>query len=424
MKKTVFILIGALAVAVHATPVTARGSGRNADYRAAVYDALAQAMSQVEGLSLQESRESLMSALEQTRSSTLSGDVAVSDMREALKQSISAKTAGQVLGYDILSERFEPETGTWHVEVEARLPGRYVVGRDPDNLRRMVVVPFRSLTSKVTLCGEEVDCARGNETIADSLNTYLTQTRKFTMLDRQFSAETAAELSRLSMANASSGDRVRIGQLLVTDYLVAGTVKFYSQLPAVSNPYTVGGSVMPDSTCAEVSYRVLLAPTSQLKWSDTVKIPYSMCTGSNASEILASALECAAEEICEQIISNIYPACITDKTASELVINQGGRSIRVGDEFDVFRNGGEMFDVTTGESLGFREEYVTRIRVVRVTPKASYAVALDGATIDTIEIGAIVRRPSYVDAGYMAPANAVRPIDVGPGGGVSAPWAQ
>lgn len=414
----------ALGVAVNAAPVTARGSGRNADYREAVYDALAQAMSQVEGLSLQESRESLISALEQTKYSTIAGDVAVSDIREALKQSISAKTGGRILGYDILSERFEPETGTWHVEVEARLPGRYVVGRDPDNLRRMVVVPFRSLTSKVTLCGEELDCSRGNETIADSLNSYLAQTRKFSMLDRQFNAETAAELSRLSMVNASSGDLGRFGQLLVTDYMVAGTVKFYPQLAAVSNPYVVGPASVPDSTCVEVSYRVLLVPTSQLKWADTVKIPYSMCSGSNASEIIASALDCAAEEICEQIISNIYPMRITDKTAFELVINQGGRSIRVGDEFDVFRNAGEIIDVTTGESLDFREEQIARIRVVRVTPKTSYAVVVDGATLDAIEIGAIVRRPVYIEGMYMQPANAVRPIQVAPGGGVTPPWAQ
>lgn len=407
-----------------AAPVTARGTGRNSDYRAAVYDALSQAMSQVEGLSLQESRESLMSALEQSQQSSLSGDVAMSDIREALKQSVSVKTEGRILSYDILNEKFEPETNTWLVEVEAKMPGRYVVGRDPDNLRRMVVMPFRSLTSKVTVCGEEIDCAKGNEEIADSLNTYLTHTRKFTMLDRQFNNETMAELSRLNMANASAGDLGRFGQLLVTDYMVIGSVKFYPQQAAVSNPYTVGGAYVPDSTCVEVSYRVLLVPTSQLKWADTVKIPYSACSGSSAAEILASAVDCAAEEICEQIISNIYPLRITGKTAFELVVNQGGRNIQIGDEFDVFRRGEKIVDVTTGEALGYAEEMIARIRVTRTTPKMSYAIVIEGTPVTDIEVGAFVRRPAYYDGAYGQPQNAVRPIEVSPGGGVTPPWAM
>lgn len=413
-----------MAAAVIAAPVTRRGSGRNSDYRAAVYDALAQAMSQVEGLSLQESRESLMSALEQSQKSSFTSDVEISDVREALKQSVAVKTEGRVLSYEILSEEYEAQTGTWHVEVEAKMPGKYVVGRDPDALRRMVVMPFRSLTSSVSLCGEKVDCAMNNEVIADALNTYLTHTRKFTMLDRVFNSETMAELSRLNMQNASAGDLGRFGQLLVTDYMVIGTVKFYPQQAAVSNPYMVGGATVPDSTFLEVSYRVLLVPTSQLKWADTVKVMYSECSGSTAAEMLASALDYAAEEICEQIIANIYPLRVTGRTSFELILNQGGRNVRVGDEFEVFRKGEQVIDITTGESLGFAEEKIANIRVIRTTPKMSYALVTEGTPADAIEIGAFVRRPAYYEGAYSSqpPANAVRQIQVGPNGGATPPW--
>lgn len=424
MKKLLMLVVGIWSAAVLAAPVTAKGTGRHTDYRAAVYDALAQAMSQVEGLSLQESRESLMKAFGQSQESSVSGDVAISDIREALQQSVAVKTEGRILSYEILAEYYESDTKTWRVQVEAKMPGRYVVGRDPDNLRRMVVMPFRSLTAKVKMMGEEVDCAKGNEEIADSLNTFLTHTRKFTMLDRQFNNETMAELSRLNMSNASAGDLGRFGQLLVTDYMVVGTVKFYPQLDPVSNPYVVGGTTVRDSTCVEVSYRVLLVPTSQLKWADTVKIPYSYCSGSSAEEVMASAVECAAEEICEQIISNIYPLRITGKTTFELVVNQGGRNVQVGDVFDVFRRGEMMVDVTTNEALGYSEEQIARIRIVRTTPKMSYAIVVEGTPVEDIEVGAFVRRPSAYDGSYAQPQNAVRPIQVAPGGGVTPPWAQ
>lgn len=424
MKKLLMLAACVWSVAVMAAPVTARGTGRNADYRAAVYDALSQAMSQVEGLSLQESRESLMSAMEQSQQASLFGEADVSEVREALKQSVAVKTEGRILSYDILSERFEQDTGLWFVEVEAKMPGRYIVGRDPDNLRRMVVMPFRSLTSTVTIDGKEIDCAKDNEAVADSLNMFLSHTRKFTMLDRQFNAETMAELSRLNMTNASAGDIGRFGQLLVTDYMVIGTVKFYPQLPPVVNPYLSSGATRQDSTCLEVSYRVLLVPTSQLKWADTVKIPYSECLGATPDETVAKAVEYAAEEICEQIISNIYPLRITGKTSFELILNQGGRNVQIGDEFDVFRRGEKIVDVTTHEALGYSEDQIARIRVTRTTPKMSYAIVVEGTPAEDIEVGAFVRRPAYYDGAYGQPQNAVRPIQVSPSGGVTPPWMR
>ena len=165
-------------------------------------------------------------------------------------------------------------------------------------------------------------------------------------------------------------------------------------------------------------------PTSQLKWADVVKVPYSVCEGSSAAEILASACDYAAEEICEQIISNIYPMRITGKTTYELVLNQGGRNVREGDVFDVFRPGEKVIDVTTGEALGYSEELIARIRVTRTTPKMSYAVVIEGTEPNDINIGAYVRRPAYYSGDGRQPQNAVRPIQAGPGSGVTPPWAQ
>ncbi len=421
MKKAFLLLALFTAALANAAPVTARGTGRNADYRAAIYDALAQAMSQVQGLSLQESRESLLDALEQSKRSTGKEDFTLSDAREALKQSVSAKTEGRILGYEILKEEFDQQTKTWRVEVEAKMPGRYIVGRDPDNLRRMVVMPFHSLTPEFSLDGAKIECAKGCEEIAAALDTCLTHTRKFTMLDRRFNTETLAELSRLDMANSSPADLGRFGQLLVTDYMVIGTVKYLPRAAAVSNSYT-GMTAAQDSTFLEISYRVLLVPTSQLKWAGVVKIPYSACGGATGEETLSNAIEYAAETICEEIISNIYPIRVAAHAAFELVLNQGGRNVRIGDEFEVFKRGAPIVDPTNGESLGFTEDMIARIRVTRVTPKASYAIVTEGTPCGDIEIGAIVRRPAWGGAGAYAPQGAATPVQVAPDGGVKVPW--
>ena len=175
---------------------TVVGSGRNSDYRTAVYEALVQAASQVQGVSLQDSRDAFMDSSAQLKK-TQSGNSDVSEIRESLKQSVGARTKGRVLSYRVTAEKYMTEMGLWFIELEAKVPGQYTVGLPPDNRRRMVVVPFRSLTDKANVLGQDVQVGTTCETIADKLNESLTQTCRFTMLDRAFNAETSAELSRL-----------------------------------------------------------------------------------------------------------------------------------------------------------------------------------------------------------------------------------
>lgn len=400
---------------------TVTGSGRNADYRTAVYEALVQAASQVQGVSLQDSRDAFMDSMAQIRKTgTENSDI--SEIRESLKQSVSAKTKGRVLSYRITAEKYVTELGLWYIELEAKVPGQYVVGLHPDNRRRMIVVPFRSLTPSVVVGGTEVNLGTVNEAIADRLNESLTQTRRFTMLDRAFDAEVQAELSRLGHPNASAVDAGRYQQMLVTDYLVAGTVKAYPQPAAVYNRYT-GTTSASDGPCLEVAYRVILAPTSQLKWSGRVVIPYSACNGASADALILSAHAVAAKEICHEIVNNIYPMRVTAKMTYELVLNQGGSNVQEGMIYDIMRQGEAITDVSSGETLGAPEEMVARVRVTRVTPKMSYAVVVEGTPIDQIEIGAVVRRSSAVAAGG-APAGAASPVQVTPSGAVIPPWKR
>ena len=400
---------------------TVHGKGRNADYRTAVYEALVMAASQVQGVSLQDSRDAFMDSMAQLRK-TKSGDSDVSEIRESLKQSVSAKTKGRVLSYEITEERFEKELNLWYIELDAKVPGQYVVGLHPDNRRRLVVMPFRSLTGSVSIYGQDVMPDSSCEEFARRLNEDLTQTRRFTMLDREFNAETTAELGRLQLENASAGDFGRFQQLLVTDYMVIGTVKLFSSPAAVYNQYT-GTTTAPDGPFLEINYKVILVPTSQLKWAGTIIVPYSAAGGGTAETALTSAYVTAAQEVCHDIIDNIYPMRVTGKTTFELVLNQGGKNVVEGDLFDVFRQGEAIEDVSSHETLGSSEEMIARIRVTRVTPKMSYAVVVEGTPLGQIEVGAVVRRPQ-VGAMVGAGAGAASPVQVAPSGTVKPPWKK
>lgn len=296
-------------------------------------------------------------------------------------------------------------------------------GRTTGNRHRMVVMPFRSLTDKVNVFGQELQVGTTCETIAAALNENLVQTRRFSMLDRAFNHETMAELSRQNLENASADDLGRFKKLLVTDYMVIGTVKMYPS-PSTSYNQWTGVTTQNDGPFLEVAYRLIFVPTGQLKWAGTIIVPYSACRGDSVDTALASGMSVAAQEVCHDIVNSIYPLRVTAKTTFELVLNQGGKNVREGEVFDVFRQGEAIVDVTSGETLGAPEEKIATIQVTRVDPKMSYAVLVEGMPLAQIPVGAVVRRPKAPVGAAPVPSGAVSPVQVTPGGTIVPPWKR
>ena len=426
MKMTIFAALAAACVAAHGQALensiqTVVGSGRNADYRTAIYEALVQAASQVQGVSLQDSRDAFMDS--SMNAKTTHGDKTdTSEVRESLRQSVSATTKGRVLNFRITAEKYNAELAMWFIELEAKVPGQYTVGLPEGLRRRMAVVPFSVVNSPVTIDGVKTELGAECREISEKLNQELVQTRRFTMLERDNIRLVEAELARLGDPNAFAGDAARAQQLLVTDYLVTGRVRVFARdSTPVVNGYT-GTATVPDGPAVAVDYRVILAPTAQLKWAGSVVVPYSACAAGTPDATLLNAYAAAARAVCREIVDSIYPMRVTGKTTYELVLNQGGRTVAEGEVFDVMSAGEEHHDFYNGESLGAMEEVVARIRVTRVAPKASYAVVVDGTPMEGIPVGAIVRAPGGV-ASQQAQPGAGSPVKAAPGG-VFAPWKK
>ncbi len=261
----------------------------------------------------------------------------------------------------------------------------------PDSRRRMVVMPFRPLADKVDVFGRDFQVGTACEAIAGRINDELLLTRRFTMQNQTFSADVLAELNRLNLENATPRDIGRVQQLLVTDYMVVGTVKMYSSPKASYNQWT-GVTTQNDGPFLEIAYRVCLVPSNQLKWAGTVVVPYSACRGNSVETALESGMSVAAREVSHDIVDNIYPMRVTAKTSSELVISAGGKDVRVGEMFDVYRQGETIVDINTGEALGAPEEKIAVIQIARVDPKVSYAVVAEGTPLGLIPVGVVLRR--------------------------------
>ena len=290
--------------------------------------------------------------------------------------------------------------------------------------RRMAVVTFRPAQPTFSWYGQPGKTLDWASALADKLNVRLGQTRKFTMLDRKFDAEVQAELARLSDKNAAPADVVRMGQKLGTDYLVVGDVQVNDlQMPAV-NPFTNRAMPRPSALFAEVTYRVLLAPTGQLKWTDTVKLDAASFAAGDLASFLSQTSEAAASSIVDGMMANILPFEIVGRTQSgQLVVGEGGQSLRVGEFLTVFALGEEVKDSRTGEVLDRVEDAVGTVQVVRVTDKVSYVQAVEGDAAKMVP-GSRLRRVSPVATGapVQAPPVPNTPVKVTPAGGVVVPF--
>ena len=342
-------------------------------------------------------------------------------LKDELMACMHKNTEGSISGYSVVNEAYDYSGDCYQVELEVRFPAKYVpAGRDPDNLRRMVVTTFNVRNRNFAWHEQTVGSIEWSVALCNALNADLTQTRKFTMLDRAYDQEVNAELARLMEQNASPNDAARLNQKLGTDYLIVGEVELGNvQAPAI-NPMT-WQPVESDATLfATVNYRVLLAPTGQLKWADTIRIYSSQYPEADLKSFIVATAETAAREACKGIMDNILPLEVVGVSSGLLVIGEGGRQVSVGQQFSVNVLGETVYDTRTGEVIDSVEIPVGVCEIVAVQPKLSYAKLIVGK-IDDIAVRARLRALPCEVMPIEQPAN-TSTIKVNANGGIVAPF--
>lgn len=392
-------------------------------YRGAVNEALVSALEQHDGVQVSSTEASTMSASASGVSTMSNGVLSEKDRHEAddaIAKAMQKWAKGKISGYTVLSDIYDEASRKYRVEVEVRFPGRYVVGRDPNALRRMAVTTFNVRNRSFSWYGQQVDSVEWVAALANELNICLTQTRKFTMLDRNFDSAVNAELARLSSANAAPQDAIRLNQKLGTDYLVVGEATFNDVVAPPMNPYTGRPMPMDSALFVEVNYRVLLAPTGQLKWTDTVRLDASQFSASDARSFVSMTAEAAAHAICDGMMGDILPFEVTAIKSGMLVIGEGGKQLSVGERFTVCALGDEVADTRTGEIIDVMEIPVATAEIVSVQSKLSYARVIEG-DMTQVTVGARLRRiPVPAASGAQIPLTTT--IKSNGSGGVVVPF--
>ena len=174
---------------------------------------------------------------------------------------------------------------------------------------RIVVAPFCSKYQAVNVFGVTLPTRTWMDDVADHLNTILTQTGSFRVLDRSFGPELDRELNRIvNDPNASPNDVCRLSNKLTTDYLVVAEVIF-SSVASPGVDFVTGLPLPPPSVVfAEVRFRCVMAPTTEIAWSDTVQINAAQFAGLTAPVFSSTSGAAAAQAIADAIQRRLAPA--------------------------------------------------------------------------------------------------------------------
>ena len=356
--------------------VSVQSQGLGITQRDAVLDGVREAVSMVNGMAI----ASQTSLAELTTEVTTDTDSAFL-MSSAFMEQVSTATSGIVEGYDILSSSEDANTGLVIVELSVRV-ARYTASKQLDRLR-MALGAMR-IDNNVQ---DRAGAAEFAEDLQDGVIDYLTQTRRFAMIDRQLMADTQAELNFVATANVPTRELARLGNQVGTDYLVVLELRDLFTTVSERKMATTNRVRRKTALTSEAGVRIIDVATSQIKFSGTV----DSLGGKDYRDLARTA----SRAIGRYIQNAIYPIRIIAIDGDVLTLGQGGKTIKRGERYSLIRLGERLYDPYTKESLGYEETAVGTVMITTVRAKQSKAEieTLNGANIAALTGYEYVVRP-------------------------------
>jgi hypothetical protein len=330
----------------------------------AVQSGLIEAIKQRKGVSIDVVRDSVRQMNKQFFSVN-DVDVNITDFSKKSNSNIKEITSGTVQKYSILSLA-KNNDNEWETQLEIVFKKYRAPGITPHSRRKIAIMPFRTL-----------------------MPSYKVNSNRYT--DYEFSKSFNQHLT--------TDEKIKIGEALGADYIVVGKIGQASIGRKDTLIDIIGEDSSSYSAEIDIDYRIIVLATRQVKWSDTVSLSLDTETVDritrNKKDNAASQaiLSHFASIISNQLMSNIYPLRVVSRSIDRntVVLNQGGKSLAIGDKLEVMSLGEQVIDPYTGESLGQQEYVIATVEVISVLPKMSTAKLITGS-IESINELDIVRR--------------------------------
>ena len=344
--------------------------------RNAIDLALTEAMGRVNGRSIES--EVLSQTSETTKSDNDSFEYLGS---EEYQNEIKSKTKGVVESYNLISSG-KDVTGLYRVKLSVS-----VIKFKPSksaNRKRIAVLPLQVRNNCCRVGSTSINGEALGPELTAAVSAYLVQTRKFTVLDRAYEGQASTERDRLAGANVPITELAKLGQSLVADYVLVGTINNIVLREQERKLSTVDRIVKSIQGNVAISYRIIDVPTGQVKFAETYnkRISGEIKSLEDAAQASLEAAQLTASNIGLKILEAIYPFVIESIDGDQVTIGTGGDVIQVGQQFRLIQYGEKVRDSYTKESLGRKESVIGMVEITEVTPKISYGKIINTSVKD------------------------------------------
>ena len=341
---------------------TAKGTGET--FEIALKKAFNRAVSKVNGVSVES--ESVLKTIDK---SVTTNEGSTASLTRDLQQTINEKTKGSIKTFEILSES-KDSNGLINIEIKATI-AKFALSKSAKR-KRIAVVPFRLNVGRVDLENFSPDDFR--ELLNQKFSTYLVQTRKFTVLDREFDQEIKGELANLADSE-NIEDQVKIGQALFADYIVVGRVDNL-EIKEVEKKFLTSEKIIKKTMgILNFSYRIIDVPTTQIKYSSSVSLEVNL---KKQNQPLVYLSDMTAQNAGVEVMYAIYPILVEKIEGDLLYLGQGGNQIKLNDQYSLYERSDEKIkDSYTGETLGNVETKVGLVEIIDSNSKFSVAKIIE-----------------------------------------------
>jgi len=363
------------------TTSTYQGKGYGISREEAINNAIIEAIGQIHGVKMTKLSNTADTLLEIDDKSSISSKYS-SKIEKITYGKVNSYTIEQVNQID--KNQYEAIISVKKITKRAKYKSP---GLNPRKRRALAVLPFEFKKS-YTIDGINIQGDTLSLRITQSIINQITQTRKFTILDRQNSRYYNIEKAFLKSGNTDPVELARLGKRLGTDYFVIGQILDFGTQTKTSTNYYSGDTASNSQGFATIAYRVINIPTQQIKYSETIDIEFNMPTSKRTESIITKAGNKVAQVLTEQIIFNIYPPKVIKVHGERGIINMGGKMLHSGETMQVFSLGKKLYDPYTKESLGREEKKIGEIQILTVKPKFSTIKVISGY----LQKGAVLRK--------------------------------
>ncbi len=316
-------------------------------------------------------------------------------------KNIINEVKGGIKSYDIISKEVD-SNGWHHVQIRSQV-ARFEIPQSAQRTR-IAIVPFRfyeersksssildSLKNYVsddnikTLKSSDEKYKLGSDDkerllrlINQGLTNYLTQTRKFTILDREYVKEIADEKLNIIEGRAPAIEMAKLGNEVSSDFIFVGSVEDFTVKDKVIKIQSSDKEISRKIGSFYVTYRLLDVATKQIQNANNYKVTATF-KSDDPIEIITALVDKAVKIIGQEILFTAHPVIVEKYNNDTLILGQGGNQFKKGDSYELYEKGDKIIDSYTNEAIGNVETYLGKIEITQVRSNLSQAKFTEGA---------------------------------------------